>query len=447
MPERPAPTASLPPGYRFRDLGPADQRDVLTLDGWAFPTGASVESLAEAPSPLSWDRAVGVFHDADDPDAVPVDGAVPVRSDLVGMHASYPFARFPVPGGTTRASGLTWVAVHPGHRRRGLLTAMIDAHVSRSLARGEAVSVLFAAEATIYGRFGYGVAAQDLRLTVPRRAALRDVPGAAEHTVRIETVDPDRHAALCEDLHERAGRDVGGSGLNRPGWVSRETSELRRYFWTDHEATREGREPQRIVIVERDGEPRGYTTFRRKLSWETLGARGWVSGGEVVALDAAAAKALYDVLLDLDLTDEVRPFMIAPDDPLVHLLASYRGAAPTLYDNLWVRLLDVPVALAARRYAGEVDVVLEVRDALLPANAGRWRLRASAFEDGVSAERTTDAADLSLDVRDLGSVYLGGPTLAALAGAGLVEVHSSGALAAASAAFAWPVAPLSSWVF
>ncbi len=45
-------------------------------------------------------------------------------------------------------------------------------------------------------------------------------------------------------------------------------------------------------------------------------------------------------------------------------------------DNLWVRIIDLPAALTRRAYAGPVDVVLEVTDELLPANAGRWRLRA-----------------------------------------------------------------------
>jgi predicted acetyltransferase len=426
-------SVALPAGYAFRQLAPDDLRAALTLDGWAFPTSKDVDTLADEPSPLSWDRAVGVVH---------VNGP-----ELVGMHASYPFARFPVPGGTVPVAGLTWVSVHPAHRRRGLLTAMIDEHFARSSRRGEPVSALFAAEPAIYGRFGYGKAADDLRVTIPRGAVLRDVPGASDHTVRIETSDHARHAALVEDLHERAGADVGGSGLNRPGWVGRETPELQRYFWADTPLRRDGREPERIVIVEHDGEPRGYTTFRRRLDWELQGPRGHVSGGEVVALDAAAARALWDVLLDLDLTDDVHPFMIPTDDVVAGWLVDRRKATPTLFDNLWVRILDVPAALAGRQYAADVDVVLEVRDARLAANDGRWRLRASAFADDARVTRTDDDADASLDVRELGAAYLGGETLVAMAGAGLVAGHGPGALARASAAFAWPVAPCSSWSF
>lgn len=81
-------------------------------------------------------------------------------ADLVAMHSSFAQPRFEVPGATLPASGLTWVGVHPGHRRRGILRAMIEGHFRRSVERGEAISTLFSAEMPIYGRFGYGAAAR-----------------------------------------------------------------------------------------------------------------------------------------------------------------------------------------------------------------------------------------------------------------------------------------------
>ncbi len=138
--------------------------------------------------------------------------------------------------------------------------------------------------------------------------------------------------------------------------------------------------------------------------------------------------------------------MIPVDDVVTHLLVDPRAAAGRVADNLWVRVLDVPTALAGRRYAGDLDVVLHVSDERLPQNDGRWRLRATAFGEA-TCERAEDPADLSLDVRELGSAFLGGVSLAALATAGLVTEHRPGSLAAASAAFGWPVAPVASWVF
>src|SRR5665647_3024219 len=133
------------------------------IDTRAFPSTVTDDQLEALPMSLTWDRARGVETD---------DG------ELVAFHGSYPYQQFPVPGARTAVSGLTWVGVHPAHRRKGLLRSMIDDHFKRSLDRGEAVSALFAAEPAIYGRFGYGLAASDLRMKIPRGAALRDVPGA-----------------------------------------------------------------------------------------------------------------------------------------------------------------------------------------------------------------------------------------------------------------------------
>jgi predicted acetyltransferase len=247
---------------------------------------------------------------------------------------------------------------------------------------------------------------------------------------------------------------MGVYGINRPGWVTRETEELQAAFWDDHPAQRGGRESRRIMIVELDGEPRGYVTFRRTMSWEPTGPRGQVSAGEVVALDAAAARALWGVLLDLDLTTEVSPFVLPVDDAITQLLVNLRGASPRTPDNVWVRLVDVAGALAGRQYAADVDVTLAVTDSRLPANAGVYRLQAEAF--GPASVELVDpefeAPELTLDVRALGAAYLGGKSLAALAAAGLVTEHPrpgqrTGVLARASTAFGWPVAPGSSWVF
>ncbi|MFJ3404270.1 GNAT family N-acetyltransferase [Promicromonospora sp. NPDC090134] len=197
------PQIALPAGYRWRALTSDDQRLVTELDTWAFPTGHAHDDLDATPSPLTWERAV----------AIEADGA----DGLVAMHASYPFGQFPVPGAELPTAGLTWVGVHPQHRRRGLLTAMVDLHLARSAERGEPLSALFAAEAAIYGRFGYGHAADDLRLDIPRGAALRDVPGAERHTVRVEVASRERHGELVDRLHRAAGATPSGDGLVSTG--------------------------------------------------------------------------------------------------------------------------------------------------------------------------------------------------------------------------------------
>jgi predicted acetyltransferase len=97
-------------------------------------------------------------------------------------------------------------------------------------------------------------------------------------------------------------------------------------------------------------------------------------------------------------------------------------------EGLWVRLVDVEAALAARSL-DEGSVVLELRDELCDWNQGRWHVEAD------SVLRTTAAADLALDVSALGSAYLGGFTFAGLALAGRVEELKPGAVARADAIF------------
>ncbi|GEK20852.1 GNAT family N-acetyltransferase [Cellulomonas xylanilytica] len=419
----------LPDGYRLVDVPESRKDEYLEVDRLAFAFDSNAETDALVPITFEWDRAQAV----EDP-----DGA------LAAVHASYAHA-MPVPGGTVACSGLTWVGARPDQRRRGLLTAMIDSHFARSLARDEPISALFAAEHAIYGRYGYGSAADDVRLKLARRAALRDVPGSEELTVRLATADVARHSAVVDTVHRAAG-------AGRPGWTTRDSDAWRTRMLVDPPAWREGAEPLRIVTVhDGAGDVRAYAMFRRKESWAEGGPAGTVKVREAVAVDAAATHRLWSFLLDLDLMGSVESPMLPVDDALLHLLVDPRAVVPKVNDNLWVRILDLPVALAARRYAAPVDVVLDVTDTRLTGNAGRWRLTTGARQDdgtyAAEVTSTQDDADLRLDVRELGAAYLGGRSLAAQARAGLVSQETPGALQSAAAAFLWPVAPMCTYVW
>jgi predicted acetyltransferase len=411
------------PGPVVRPLSESDADAVFDIDLWAFGFDPQYADYDVAREFLEWDRVAGAF----------------LGDRLGGVHAVLSL-EMPVPGGgNVRAGGLTWVGVHPELRRRGLLGAMMRHHLDAVREAGEPVSILYAAEPAIYGRFGYGLATQDVKLTVGRGAALRDVPGADDLTVSFETVDFAKHKNVVVDVFDRAR-------VARPGWAGRPDTALRDSVFGTQPPHLRRSEPQRLLIA-RDaaGDVRGYAFFVRKLDWENTGPNGTTRVSEVVALDAAAARALWGRLLDLDLQAKVEIGRRPTDDALLHLLVDSRAAAPILLDGLWLRVVDLPAALAARRYTTEVDVVLEVTDALLPGNAGRWRL--TGGPDEACCKRTDDEPDLALDVRELGAAYLGGTTLTALAAAGLVTEHRSGTVEAAARAFAWHVAPFCGWGF
>jgi len=413
-----------PQGYRAVTLAEERRAEVLDIDSWAFAGDPPAdESSAKAALRFPWDRAVGIEAD---------DGS------LVAFHSSYPFT-MPVPGGSVPTAGLTCVGVHPAHRRHGLLSSMIRSHFERASERGEATSALFAAEQAIYGRFGYGRAAFDLRMTIPRGAALRPVVGSAELTVRMERIDVARHAPVVDAVHLAAG-------AGRPGWIARGAAAITaRHLVPPDSGQRDG-ETLKILLVDDGPTPVGYALFSRKGEWTAQGPRGIVHVREAVAVSPAAAHRLWSTLIDLDLMATVETWLQPVDDALLQLLVDSRAADPRIVDNLWVRILDLPVALAARRYPSPVDVVLEVTDSLVPTNAGRWRL--TGGPDGAAVDAAPHAEpDLSLDVRELGAAYLGGVSLAALATAGLVVPSRPGTLGPVAAAFSWPLAPVCTWIF
>lgn len=185
-----------PVGYQPIDVPRTRSREFAAITEWAFAMTYQEDLYPLADERLDWDRCRG--FEVTKPDVGEV-GA------LAAIHGSYGYT-LRVPGGTAPASGLTWVAVHPAHRRRGLLTSMMADHLARSRARGEAVSTLEAAETAIYQRFGYGMAAPTYSARLPRGLTLREVEGSAALRVTIENADLDRHAPIIEQVNARDAR-------------------------------------------------------------------------------------------------------------------------------------------------------------------------------------------------------------------------------------------------
>jgi predicted acetyltransferase len=207
----------------------------------------------------------------------------------------------------------------------------------------------------------------------------------------------------------------------------------------DPEEGRDGASPLQCVVAERDGEVVGFVRFRVKLGWGPAGHDGTVFLKELGALDPAAEAALWRFLFGIDLTSTLQVQGRPVDEAWQYQVSDIRRCRLRVRDSLYVRLVDVGAALSARTYQAPVDVVLEVEDAFCPWNEGRWRLSGDA--KGASCERTRDAADLVLTVRELGAAYLGGVSLASLAAAGRVREVRRGALAEAAVGFGSTVAP------
>ncbi|MFF1275760.1 GNAT family N-acetyltransferase [Streptomyces marokkonensis] len=344
--------------------------------------------------------------------------------ECVGSAGAFSF-RLTVPGGASvPAAGVTMVGVAATHRRRGVLTSMMRRQLDDVRSWGEPLAVLTASEPAIYGRFGYGAATFQINAEIDTRRAGLSVPAGTDG-VRLRYVAPDDALDACEAVYARLVPGRPGMLARGPGWE--------RLGVLDPESERGGASPLQCVVAERGGETVGYARFRVKPSWGAGGPDGEVILSALEALDPAAGAALWRFLFEIDLTSTLVARGRPVDDGWQYLVSDIRRCNPALRDALYVRLVDVGAALEARTYQAPVDVVLDVEDAFCPWNAGRWRLSGDA--KGASCERTQDAADLALSVRELGAAYLGGTGLSALAAAGRVRELRRGALAEASLAF------------
>ncbi|KRE38358.1 hypothetical protein ASG73_05250 [Janibacter sp. Soil728] len=333
------------------------------------------------------------------------------------------------------AEGLTWVGVHPDHRRRGVLGAMMAHHLRWTRdEQGRSISVLKASEPGIYGRFGYGVASSELMSSFARGtkfAAPQSVRDVAEvTTLRTTTASPDQG--------ERWHALARACATTLPGHLVRSAEDNQRLL-TDTPESRGEREPARLLWATRDGRDVGCAYFHRTPKWDDGSAAGKVGVFFLLSVDAGARLALAERLVDLDLMGSTE-YWVAPDDVLALWQPSLRSMSVSgVADNLWVRLVDLPTAVAERGHAVDVDVVVQVRDEILTEQAGRWRWTA---RDGIGRlSRTDDAAAVSLDIGDLGAVWLGGQSIAARAAAGYVTGETA-AVAALDAALRTPLGPV-----
>ncbi|MEU2787568.1 GNAT family N-acetyltransferase [Streptomyces sp. NPDC007100] len=350
--------------------------------------------------------------------------------ETVGTAGAYSF-RLVVPGGAVLpAAGVTLVSVQPTHRRRGILRDMMRHQLADVRARREPVAVLTASEPAIYGRFGYGAASEAVSLSVDTLRLSVAAPAGADD-VRLRLVGPEEGLADCETVYERLVTGRPGMLVRQPGWE--------RLPLLDPEADRDGAGPLLCVLAEVAGRVRGYARYAVKAAYDGGGPDGTVVVRDVEALDPVVYAALWHYLFGIDLTSKLTAHNRPADDPLLHLVDDMRRCRIAVRESLFVRLVEVGEALAARTYATPLDVVLDVADPFCPWNEGRWRL--TGDEKGASCERTADAADLALSVRELGAAYLGGFTLAALAGAGRVRELRPGALREASVAFGTQLKP------
>lgn len=354
-----------------------------------------------------------------------LDRAVAARSDgrIVGTSGAYTFDLAMPWADPAPCAGVTVVSVRADHRRRGVLTRMMRQLFDDAEQRAEPFAALWASEAPIYGRYGFGPAAPTIAIEVERAHGRLRTPVDVS---TVELVDAETAGKRLPAIYEVARRE-------RPGMLGFADSWWERLL-DDDPAHRDGAGEKRYAVL---GD-RGFAIYRLKEDWGDTGPNGTARVQELVALDPDATASLWQFVIDTDLSARTRAIRRPADDPMPLLLHDEGRAKVTADMPLYVCLLDLPAALAARRYHRDDTLTLRVRDAFLPRNDGTWRL---SVTDGVAVcEPSTGDADLELPSDVLAALSLGGQRATRYAAAGRLQQHTADAAVRFDRLFATDVA-------
>ncbi|TWE07330.1 GNAT family N-acetyltransferase [Rudaeicoccus suwonensis] len=373
-------------------FGEEDPRPVQTLIDLA-PAELVAASIADEPDQGAYQGVYGVW-----PLQVTVPG--PVALDV---------------------AGLTWVGVHPDHRRKGILTAMLRDHFERVHADPALhLSVLQASEPAIYGRHGYGMAGTELAVSLGRGTTLT-APGLEPDAERIRTsLVTIRDGNIAERLQLLEKRIAATQLASVVG-----DARFYRDVTTQSPEDLRGTERTQALFAQVDGEDVGVATFDRKHKWELGRPAGELTVHRLIGTPAARF-ALLRRLVDFDLMSTIR--LQCADQLVVDWVGGPRRTSSlTTLDGIWFRLVDLAEGLAQRRYATSCDVVVDVTDKACPWNAGTWRITTTA-DGSAETTRSGQEPDIHLDVAALGAAYLGAGSLVTMLRAGLISEKTPGAV-------------------
>lgn len=328
--------------------------------------------------------------------------------EMVGSAGAFSFDMALPGGGSLPVAGVTAVSVRSTHRRRGVLRQMMERQLADVAERGEPFAVLTASETVIYGRFGYGLATQGWSWTIETEGIELAQPSTATGRIRI----------IEKEEAQKVFPGVRGEVWRRhPGefdWVPSRWNDLFR----DAEHERNGMSALWFAVHEStSGEADGVVAWRTKPGWGPSGLPNMEVGVVMlVGRDEEIETALFEYLLSVDLVRKVSAFDRPVEDPLRWRLAdSRRMQVKRVGDHLWLRVLDVERAISSRELGSDERLVIEVVDDVRPSTGGTFTIESGA------CKRSDATPDLTMHIRDLGALYLGGVNATTLARARRVE--------------------------
>jgi predicted acetyltransferase len=395
--------------YELRLIHLHELRDLLKIDAQAFLGHLDEHDVTFFQDRIELDRCQAVFEEG----------------TLVAGSAAYSF-EMTMPGlAIMPVAGVSRIGVMPTHRRRGLLSAMMRRQLEDIRARGEALSILYSSDYPIYRRFGYGPATGHATVEIDTRDAALAQFSRPEGRLRM--MEGDAAMTALPAVYDRV-RGV------QPGFLSRPAGWWREQF-ADPERWRGGMSGRfDVTYTDPNGVTQGYVTYRAQDRWEHGVAKGRLVVRDLITVTREALVALWQYLARMDLVSTIELVDLPLHHPIRWMLRDPRRLRLVqATDALWLRLVDIPAALSARTYTGSGVLIVEVADGFCPDAAGTYRLECA--EGAAICTRTDAAPDLSLDVADLGSSYLGNTRFRTLAAAGRVQEHRPGSLLQADALF------------
>ncbi len=255
-----------------------------------------------------------------------------------------------VPGAIVATGGTTMVSVAPTHRRKGILREMMTAHLEDVAARGEPLAALWASESSIYGRFGYGVAAQGSELRIPRQYS--NLHRLAPAPAPIRLVDEKEARRHFPAIYERVAAWW-------PGFFARSEAWWEERWFKDPPDRRQGASALRFAMTTSED---GYVIYRQKHKFEQGNSSGGLTVVDLLGTSPESWAGLWSFILNHDLPITIEAFHRSTIDPIFDLLESPRQMKERRADSLWIRTNDPAAALASRRYQTEGELVLEIVD-------------------------------------------------------------------------------------
>lgn len=339
---------------------------------------------------------------------------------MVAMAGSVP-VELTLPGGALiPMTGVTWVSVVPSHRRRGLLVRLLGEIHAVGRERGEPVQGLFASEAGIYARQGYGESTERWTVELDAAEVRHHVRGFVnDATLPVTDVLDVASTDALRALFDTARRQ-------RPGEIGRSEAQWRAIIsrWS----TAKG-DALPVQVVMCDG---GWAAYRITPRWDAV-ERGGRPGHvmtvvDMVALTAEATRSLWDRLVRTDLVATIHTNVLAPDHALPLLLSDRRWLRTTaLHDGLWLHVADPVTCFATRTYASNDRLVLGIEGRMLAVEGS---------PDGAQCAWVDEAPDLIVEAGALGALLVGPRSLHRLVAAGPVTPVTSGSSERAARFFA-----------